>query len=359
MPNEEEFCNAVAKQELSYDAWGRLRNSATQVAYTPGSEPALFIGRGYTGHEHLPWFGLINMNARLYDPLLGRFLAPDALVQAVDFSQSYNRYSYCVNNPLLYFDLTGYAWYNDFWNWVKKNSKIIVPIVTISVAAIVTVATAGAGSPLLVAAIGGASGGFVGGALGATLDGKNIWGVLGNGLLQGSIGALSGFVGGAAGQWAAKGGIGLVTSTGYKIASPVVKGAITGAFGGAAGGFAGGFTAGFAMGMISTKGDLSASIQSGLNTGFNSAITGAGIGLGTGAFTGYKYAKANNLNLWNGKSLNTNSQNSTPTWNYGDHKSQTKWENQMNQRGWTEQQINEAMISGKQYSAPNNINPNH
>ena len=70
MPNEEEFCNAVAKQELSYDAWGRLRNPVTQVAYTPGSEPELLIGRGYTGHslprsiigEHLPWFGLVNMN---------------------------------------------------------------------------------------------------------------------------------------------------------------------------------------------------------------------------------------------------------------------------------------------------------
>lgn len=31
----------------------------------------------------------------------------------------------------------------------------------------------------------------------------------------------------------------------------------------------------------------------------------------------------------------------------------------MSRRGWTEQQINEAMISGKQYSAPNNINPNN
>ena len=55
------------KQELSYDAWGRLRNPTTQEAYTSGSEPALFIGRGYTGHEHLPWFGLVHMNARMYD----------------------------------------------------------------------------------------------------------------------------------------------------------------------------------------------------------------------------------------------------------------------------------------------------
>ena len=34
----------------SYDVWGRLRNPATQTPYTPGSEPDLFLGRGYTGH---------------------------------------------------------------------------------------------------------------------------------------------------------------------------------------------------------------------------------------------------------------------------------------------------------------------
>jgi RHS repeat-associated protein len=95
------------KQELSYDAWGRLRNPATQVAYDPGSEPVLFLGRGYTGHEYLPWFGLINMNARLYDPALGRFLSPDPYVQMPDFSQNFNRYSYCLNNPLVYIDQDG------------------------------------------------------------------------------------------------------------------------------------------------------------------------------------------------------------------------------------------------------------
>ena len=95
------------KQELSYDAWGRLRNPTTQVAYTPGTEPGLFLGRGYTGHEHLPWFGLINMNARLYDPLLGRFLSPDPYVQAPNFTQNFNRYSYCLNNPLVYVDENG------------------------------------------------------------------------------------------------------------------------------------------------------------------------------------------------------------------------------------------------------------
>ena len=47
------------------------------------------------------------MNARLYDPAVGRFLSPDPLVQAPDNTQNYNRYSYCLNNPLRWTDETG------------------------------------------------------------------------------------------------------------------------------------------------------------------------------------------------------------------------------------------------------------
>lgn len=65
------------------------------------------LSRGYTGHEMLPEFGIINMNGRLYDPLLGRFFSPDNYVQLPDFAQSYNRYSYCLNNPLKYTDPSG------------------------------------------------------------------------------------------------------------------------------------------------------------------------------------------------------------------------------------------------------------
>lgn len=99
--------NGVTVQELAYDAWGRLRNPVTHEVYSPGQEPELFLGRGFTGHEHLPWYGLINMNARLYDPALGRFLSPDPILFEPDNSQSYNSYTYCLNNPLRYVDLLG------------------------------------------------------------------------------------------------------------------------------------------------------------------------------------------------------------------------------------------------------------
>jgi RHS repeat-associated protein len=61
--------------------------------------------RGYTGHEHLVQFSLINMNGRLYDPILGRMLSPDNYTHGG--SQGYNRYTYAMNNPLKYTDPSG------------------------------------------------------------------------------------------------------------------------------------------------------------------------------------------------------------------------------------------------------------
>lgn len=81
----------------SYDPWGRqdiIRNS-------------IGFYRGFTGHEMLNDFGLINMNGRLYDPISSRFLSPDNYVQSPWNSQNFNRYSYCLNNPLKYNDPDG------------------------------------------------------------------------------------------------------------------------------------------------------------------------------------------------------------------------------------------------------------
>jgi RHS repeat-associated protein len=95
----------------SFDAWGRTRN-AEDLSYEDITESPNWLWRGYTGHEHLDEFGLINMNGRLYDPVIGRMLSPDNYVQAPGFSQSYNRYSYVWNNPLKYTDPSGeLIWY--------------------------------------------------------------------------------------------------------------------------------------------------------------------------------------------------------------------------------------------------------
>ncbi|KAF0201891.1 MAG: RHS repeat-associated core domain-containing [Bacteroidetes bacterium] len=94
------------KYEMSYDAWGNKRDPNTWRAFA-GTAPEARFERGFTGHEHLYAFNLINMNGRFYDPGLGRMLSPDNYVQAPDFTQNFNRYSYALNNPLAYIDPTG------------------------------------------------------------------------------------------------------------------------------------------------------------------------------------------------------------------------------------------------------------
>lgn len=78
--------------------------------------------RGYTFHEHLPHFSLINMNGRLYDNVLCRMLSPDNFIQAPNNTQSFNRYSYCWNNPLKYTDPSGeIVWVLTTVGWSKQG----------------------------------------------------------------------------------------------------------------------------------------------------------------------------------------------------------------------------------------------
>ncbi len=102
--------NGAKVDSMSYDPWGRRRNP-TDWSYdnVPGS---YLVDRGFTGHEHLDPFNLINMNGRVYDPILGRFMSPDNYIQAPDYTQSLNRYTYAYNNPLIFTDPDGN---NPFW----------------------------------------------------------------------------------------------------------------------------------------------------------------------------------------------------------------------------------------------------
>jgi hypothetical protein len=52
--------------------------------------------------------GVVHMNGRIYDPLVGRFMSADPFIQAPSMLQSYNRYAHVMNNPLNLTDPSGY-----------------------------------------------------------------------------------------------------------------------------------------------------------------------------------------------------------------------------------------------------------
>ncbi|WP_395052173.1 FG-GAP-like repeat-containing protein [Flavobacterium sp.] len=88
-----------------FDPWGQIIK--IQDGLNTNLAQLTFFDRGYTGHEHLKGVNLINMNARIYNPALHRFLEADNYLQDPYNTQNYNRYGYCVNNPLKYTDVTG------------------------------------------------------------------------------------------------------------------------------------------------------------------------------------------------------------------------------------------------------------
>ncbi len=103
--------NATILQQMSFSAWGE-RRAPTNWDTIPIPTTRLYISnyttKGFTGHEMLDEFGLINMGGRIYDPALGKMLQADPVVQDPNTSQSYNRYSYVHNNPLSFTDPSGY-----------------------------------------------------------------------------------------------------------------------------------------------------------------------------------------------------------------------------------------------------------
>jgi RHS repeat-associated protein len=199
----------IIEAEQSFDAWGRRRNPTTwTLASTQSTTLPVWLIRGYTGHEHLDMFGLINMNGRLYDPVAARMLSPDNYVQNPYGTQSYNRYSYAHNNPLVYTDPDG-------------NNPIISMVIGAVIGGIVNgamydiqgkgffqgfwrgaITGAVAGLTGYYAPIGAAGGlaygaatGAVTGGIGAALNGSNVWrGAAWGAALGGVLGGISGAI---------------------------------------------------------------------------------------------------------------------------------------------------------------------
>jgi RHS repeat-associated protein len=74
----------------------------------------------FTG-QRLDDTGLYYYNARYYDPTIGRFISPDTIIPNPTNPQAFNRYSYCLNNPLKYTDPSGHqSEYLILYNYVME-----------------------------------------------------------------------------------------------------------------------------------------------------------------------------------------------------------------------------------------------
>lgn len=90
----------------AYDPWGASVDPNDWTKGTTAPEH-IYMRRGYTMHERLREFDLINMNGRVYDPAVAQFLSPDPYIQDAGNWLNYNRYAYCYNNPTRYVDPDG------------------------------------------------------------------------------------------------------------------------------------------------------------------------------------------------------------------------------------------------------------
>jgi RHS repeat-associated protein len=112
--------SGVVVERDSYDAWGKRRfpNGADDPSGSIESQTT----RGFTGQEELADVGLVHLNGRVYDPLIGRMMSADPFVPDPLNAQAWNRYSYVINNPLAFTDPNGYCFLG-MCSWGKGISK--------------------------------------------------------------------------------------------------------------------------------------------------------------------------------------------------------------------------------------------
>lgn len=221
--------NGSLVSQLSFDVWGKRRNLDGAPLIVHNTD---VTRRGYTGHEHMDLFSLVNMNGRIYDPTIGRFISPDPFIQDPQNLQNLNRYAYVLNNPLKYTDPSGYFFkklFKSIGKFIQKN--IIDPIddyaewyfdeflddvlttyndlgkdvfgedtwntiVVVGVTIAVTAATGGAGTGFagfIASVVSGAAGGFAGSYVGTFSATDGDWNAAYGAGRQGALnGAVSG-----------------------------------------------------------------------------------------------------------------------------------------------------------------------
>ena len=117
---------------FSFDAWGKRRApnlTMRDLDFTLMELGSTFTNKGFTGHEQMDPVGLIHMNGRVYDAEIGRFLSADPHIQEPYNTQSLNRYSYVLNNPLSYTDPSGFFFKSIFKKFAKAIKNVVNAVV--------------------------------------------------------------------------------------------------------------------------------------------------------------------------------------------------------------------------------------
>ena len=95
---------------LSFDAYGDRRGSNWTGDPSSGELDTIngVTRRGFTEHEMLDSVGLVQMNGRVYNPVVGKFISADPMQDCGLGTQGWNRYAYVGNRALSATDPTGY-----------------------------------------------------------------------------------------------------------------------------------------------------------------------------------------------------------------------------------------------------------
>lgn len=102
--------DSVNLSRYYYDPWGRYcdeNGDMSNAIYANGGNMGNPFYRGFLGQEYYTSFGLINLNARLYNPFIGRFLSPDPVFDESRSLKNFNPYIYGNNCPNMYADPNG------------------------------------------------------------------------------------------------------------------------------------------------------------------------------------------------------------------------------------------------------------
>jgi RHS repeat-associated protein len=174
----------------SYTPFGEIRS----IAYNEELKniPTLIerlknsTDRSFTGHEYIEDTDIIHMNGRVYDTITSRFTSADPYIQDSYNLQSYNRYSYVMNNPLNLTDPSGY-FFSGWGHFYHKHRDEIKQGVAIAAAVVTTALTGGGAAPAWAGFFGSTTAGVIAsGALAGAASGAIMTGTV-DGALQGAL----------------------------------------------------------------------------------------------------------------------------------------------------------------------------